>query len=63
MDDLSQKLLIDLSQDVGGQDREFIGALRVVQAAEDVFEGFVVNGEIQRERVGRGGPVFFGAKA
>ena len=47
-DDLAEELLVDLAEDVGGQDGELVGAVGVVEAAEDVLERLVV------DRRGRG---------
>jgi hypothetical protein len=33
-DDFAEELLVDLAEDVGGQDRELVGAVRVVEAAD-----------------------------
>ena len=46
-DDLAEKLLIDLAEDVGGDDGEYVRAVGVVEAAQDVAQELVV--EVQRE--------------
>ena len=50
-------MLVDLAEDVGWEDGELAGAVGVVEAAEDVLEGLVVDLEGGRERVGRLGPL------
>jgi len=57
-DDLAEELLVDLPQDVGGQDAELVGTLGVVQPADDVLEGFVVDRQRRREAIGRAGTAF-----
>ena len=42
-DDLAEKLLIDLAENFGGEDRELVGALGIVEPADDVFEHLVVD--------------------
>ena len=59
-DDFAEELFIDLAEDVGGEDGEFVGGVGVVEVFEDVFEGFVVDGEGVGEGVGGVGAVFFG---
>ena len=51
-DYLAEELLVDLTEDIGRQDAELIGALRVVEAPEDVLERLVVDGEAEREAIG-----------
>src|SRR3989338_5888903 len=41
--DFTQELLVDVAKDVSAQDRELIGAFRIVKASDDVFKNFVVN--------------------
>ena len=36
-DDLAQKLFVHLPKDVGRQHREFVGAIRIIQALDDVL--------------------------
>ena len=50
-DDLAEKLLIHLAQDVGREDGEFVGAFGIVKPVDDVFQRFVVNGDVRREFV------------
>ena len=50
--DLSQKLLVSLSQDVRAEQGEFVGAFRVLEPADDVLEKAVVDLERQRPLVG-----------
>ncbi len=58
-DDLAEELLVDLAEDVGGQDGELVGAVGIVQAREDVLEGLVVDGQLGRQLVGAFVPVLF----
>src|ERR1035438_2991674 len=51
-DDSAEKLFIDLPEDVGGDDRELIGAFGIVETAQDVAQKFVVEIEIERQFVG-----------
>ena len=48
MDDLTEELFIDLPQDIGRQDREFIRAVRVIEIFNDLLECFVVKKHIER---------------
>src|SRR5450830_456754 len=50
-DGLAQKLLIDVAQDGDVQHRELVGALRVVDAADDVLDDVVVDRQVRRQRV------------
>ena len=43
-DDLAEELLVDLAEDVGGQDGELVRAFGIVEAVDDVFERLVVDG-------------------
>jgi len=52
-DDLAQKALVHLAEDVGGEHRELVGAVGVVKAAHDVLEDTVVEVQVGREVVGR----------
>jgi hypothetical protein len=52
-DDFAEELLVDLAEDFGRHGGEFVGALGVVQPAEDVLEDFVVQVEVGGELVGR----------
>jgi len=61
LDDLAEGLFVDLAEDVRWQDREFVGAVRVVEAADYLFERFVVDGEVEGEEVGRLGTVLLSA--
>ena len=58
-DDLAQELLVDLPEDIGGQDGKFVGAVGVVQVAEDVFERFVVDHQAGGQVIGCVGLLFF----
>ena len=58
-DDLAEELFIDLAEDVGRQDGKFVGAVGVVEVAEDVFERFVVDEQAGGQAVGEVGLVFF----
>ena len=44
-DDLAQELLVHLAEDVGRQDRELVGAVRVVEPLDDVLEDPVVDAQ------------------
>ena len=59
-DDLAEKLLVDLAENVGRQDGKFVGTLGVVEAADDVLEGLVVDRQPGREFVGRSARSFSG---
>jgi len=61
-DDLAQKALVHLAEDVGGDVAEGVGAQRVVEVGEDVLEDFVVDLEGRGERVGGAGLALLGAK-
>ena len=54
-DDFAQELLVDLAEDVGGQHRELVRAVGVVEVAEDVFEQLVVDVQAGGQAVGRVG--------
>ncbi len=41
-DNLAQKLLIHLAENVGRQHGKFIRAVRIVEALDDVFQRFVI---------------------
>ena len=45
-DDLAEKLFIHLTENVGGEHGEFIRAVGIIQAADDIFQGLVVNDKI-----------------
>ena len=62
VDDLAKELLVDLSQDIGRQDREFIRAVRVIEIFNDLLECFVVKKDIQRQIVRRLRAVLFSPK-
>jgi len=51
-DDLAQELLVHLAQDLGGEHREFVGGLGVVQSGQDGLEHLVVNGQRFGQGVG-----------
>ena len=53
-DDLAEELLIDLAEDVGGHDGELVGAVGVVQAAQDGLQHLVVNGQVEGHLVSAG---------
>ncbi len=44
-DDLAEELLVDLPEDVGGEDGELVGAVGVVEPLDDVLERLVVDGQ------------------
>ncbi len=49
---LPRNLLVDLAEDIGGQDGKLVGAVGVVQVGEDVLERLVVEHQTRGERVG-----------
>ena len=51
--DLSKKLFVNLSKDIRGQYGELVGAVRVIEAADDPLENPVVHLKTQRDLVGR----------
>jgi len=51
-DDLAEKLLVDLAEDVRRQHAELIRALGIVEAPEDVLEGLVVDSQAERQPIG-----------
>ncbi len=61
-DDLAQELLVHLAQDVRRQDGELVGAVRVVQAAEDVLQQLVIHGETEGQLIGRLGTALLGSE-
>jgi len=58
-DDGAAELLVDLAEDIGGEDGELVGAFGVVEAGDDVLEGLVVDVEPEGELVGGFGAVLF----
>jgi hypothetical protein len=51
-DDLAQELLVYLAEHLGGQDRELVGRLGIVQPGQQRLERLVVDGQGLAERVG-----------
>jgi len=45
-DDLAAELFIDRAEDIGGQDREFVGAVRIIEVDDEVLENPVVEDEM-----------------
>ena len=58
-DDLSEEALVDASEDVGGDDRKFVGAFGIVEAADDGLEGGIIDIKRWGEGVGRFVSAFF----
>ena len=59
-DHLSEKLFVDLAQDVGRKNRELVGAVWVVEVAEDIFQDLVVDLKRESQLVDCTiGPIFF----
>ena len=54
-----QELLIDLTENFRGEDRELIGALGVIEPAQNILEHIVVDLQPRGEVIGRFGSVFF----
>ena len=52
-DDLAKELLVDLPEDVGGEDGELVGAVRIVEPAQHVAQKLVVDVETEGQRIGR----------
>ena len=52
-DHLAQELLVDLAEDLGGQHGELVGAVGVVELADDLLERLVVDGQAEGQLVGR----------
>ena len=52
-DDLAQELLVNLAEDVGRNDREFVGALGIIKPFEELTQEFVVHVEAEGQLVGR----------
>jgi hypothetical protein len=50
--DLTKKTLIHLPEDIGRQDGELIGAVGIVEIAEHILEGLVIQLQPQRECIG-----------
>ena len=61
-DDLSEELLIDLSENFRGEHGKLIGALGIIEPAKNVFQYLVVDLQPRREIIGRFQPVLFGVK-
>ena len=55
----SQELLVDLTENVRREHREFVRTIRIIEMLDNVFEGFIVDGEPRREGIGSPGPCFF----
>lgn len=51
-DGLAEELLIDLAEDVGGEDGKLVGRVGVVEVLDDVLEHLVVERELGGEAVG-----------
>lgn len=51
-DDFAEKAFVDLAEDVGGEDGEFVGAFGRVEVFEDGLELAVADGQAKRDRVG-----------
>jgi hypothetical protein len=62
VDDLAEKLLVDVAEAIGWDDGKRIRALRPVERADDLAQHGVVEGEAQRELVGRFLAAFFGSE-
>ena len=45
-DNLAEELLVDLSEDFGGQNGKLVGAVGIIEVGEDVFEYLVVDAEV-----------------
>lgn len=58
LDHLAEKLLVDVAEDLRPQDRELVGALRVIEALEDIFQDLVIDLQVKGQLVGGRGRVF-----
>ena len=61
-DDLAEELLVDLAEDFRGKDGKLVGALGIVEPAQNILEHLVVNLQTRREVVGRFGSILFGVE-
>ena len=60
--DLAEKLLIDLAENVGGKHGEFIRALGIIEPVDDVLKRLVVNGDVRGELIRLLVPFLFSLK-
>ena len=58
--DFAEKLLIDLAENFRGKDGELVGALGIVEPAQNILEHLVVDLQTGREVIGRFGAILFG---
>ena len=49
LDDFAQKALVDLPQDIGGQDGKLVGAVGIIEVVDDIAQRFVAELDIQRQ--------------
>ena len=61
-DDLAEELLVDVAEDFGGEDGEFIRALRKIKIVQNPLQGGVVDYYVWGQLVRRLGAVLFRAK-
>ena len=52
-DDLPEELLVDLPEDLRGDSRELIRALRIVEAADDRLQHIIIDNKRERQRIRR----------
>ncbi len=58
-DDFAEELFVDLTEDVGGENRELVRAVGIIKSTNDSLENGIVDSELGCEVVRRFDPIFF----
>src|SRR5439155_19847786 len=58
-DDFAEKLLVNLTENIGWQNGKFVGAVWIIETPDDFLEDGIVDFELGREVVGRFDAIFF----